>query len=208
MTPWTWLLVSPVNQQHGASQQEWARGAVHRQAQPLSHPDGGEQERTTLRALKKQRRNSDGLKGCSRIFIPRGNSPQSSRQGIHVAQLFVSRQTASLAEPRPIFSALGGNSPQNYHQRIQIAQLFVSEQTPVFCGIETKRPWSSAGAEQKETRTRRRPRAIFLVAPAELTTGYGVDFTNQRFAVVRPNRILKFLAKWSHGIELECLLKE
>ena len=125
MTPWTWLLVSPVNQQHGASQQEWARGAVHRQAQPLSHPDGGEQERTTLRALKKQRRNSDGLKGCSRIFIPRGNSPQSSRQGIHVAQLFVSRQPS-----------------------------------------------------------------------AELTTGYDVDFTNQRFAIVRPNRVLKFLAQW------------
>jgi hypothetical protein len=56
---------------------------------------------------------------------PRGNSPQSSRQGIHVAQLFVSRQPS-----------------------------------------------------------------------AELTTGYDVDFTNQRFAIVRPNRVLKFLAQW------------
>src|SRR4029077_11980965 len=31
---------------------------------------------------------------------------------------------------------------------------------------------------------------------AELTTGYDVDFTNQRFAIVRPNRVLKFLAQW------------
>jgi Family of unknown function (DUF5681) len=31
---------------------------------------------------------------------------------------------------------------------------------------------------------------------AELTTGYDVDFTNQRFAILRPNRVLKFLAQW------------
>jgi hypothetical protein len=59
-------------------------------------------------------------------------------------------------------------------------------------GRASKQPYPAHGDVPDLTSTRH-----FQCRPsAELTTGYDVDFTNQRFAILRPNRVLKFLAQW------------
>jgi hypothetical protein len=52
-----------------------------------------------------------------------------------------------------------------------ISQSFLSLNKRQFCGAETKRSCRRKMWSEEETRTRRHPRAIFLVALAELTTG-------------------------------------